>query len=50
MRHFNSAIFWLFAYICLFFVGLPFLIFIGFGSAILPFVIVWEGLKALFGG
>jgi len=47
MRHFGSAIFWLFAYICLFFVGLPFLV---FGSVALPFVIVWEGLKAIFGG
>jgi hypothetical protein len=50
MRHFGSAIFWLIALICLFFVGLPFLVFLVFGSVILPFAIVWEMLKAIFGG
>lgn len=50
MRHFASAIFWLFALICVFFVGLPFLVFMVFGSVIIPFVVVWEMLKAIFGG
>ena len=50
MKNFSSAFFWLFSYVCLFFVGLPFLIFLVLGSVVIPFVIVWEALKAIFGG
>lgn len=50
MKHFSSTFFWIFAYVCLVFVGLPILVFMVFGSVILPFVIVWEMLKVIFGG